>query len=221
MRRIDTDWPGGIGWIGNPDEVMERASHAINGEKGYWLVDPVNAGEVADLIPDQIAGVVVCFDHHRRDAAMIATQHDVSVHLPDELDNLASSIDAPTGPIDPFRQDTGWTTHVIRDWYGWREVALRAPGGDTVRIPESLGTAKYFRAPGERLGVHPMARLMPPRDPLSTIAADRVLVGHGEGVMSDGTAHIDEAIGHARRRLPQAYTRALLSVPAVVRDLLR
>lgn len=218
MRRIDTDWSGGTGWIAHPDEVMERSSHAISGDAGSWLIDPVDAPGLDGFLDEPVAGVVVSFDHHRRDAAAIAARHDIAVHFPAVLAYRAGSMEVPTASLDQFTRDTGWTAHVLRDWFRWHEVALRAPDEETVRIPESVGTARYFRAGDERLGVHPTARLVPPVAALRDVATDRVLVGHGEGIMADGRLAIDEAMTNARRRLPLAYVRAALSVPSLLGD---
>ena len=66
----------------------------------------------------------------------------------------------------------------------------------------ALGTAAYYLAAGERLGVHPLLRLVPPRA-LSRFAPHHVLCGHGEGIHGDEAAPaLDKALATARRRLP-------------------
>jgi glyoxylase-like metal-dependent hydrolase (beta-lactamase superfamily II) len=91
----------------------------------------------------------------------------------------------------------------VRWMPGWREVAVFFPDERVLVAGDALGTASYFRAPGERLAVHPALRLFPPRrlgglDPL------HVLCGHGEGVHGEEAATaVDEALSTARRRLPR------------------
>ena len=70
-------------------------------------------------------------------------------------------------------------------------------------MPEALGTAPYYVAPGEPLGVHPLLRLTPPRalerrDPL------RLLVGHGAPLAGPGTAEaVRRAVARSRREIPR------------------
>jgi hypothetical protein len=71
-------------------------------------------------------------------------------------------------------------------------------------VPEAVGTAAYYLAAGERLGVHPALRLRPPRT-LARFDPDRILVGHGAGVHDDATAVLDDALDGARRRTPRLY----------------
>lgn len=223
VRRIQATWADGIGWIAYPDETMERASHAIVGESGTWLIDPLGGAGLDELLGAEppVAGVVVCFDHHRRDAVELATAYDVAVHLPASLAYRGRRMDAPTASLEAFTADTGWEPFVIRDWIRWHEVGLSSPDGSTVRIPEAVGTARYFRAPGEQLGVHPTARLVPPRSALASITADRILVGHGEGVMDGGRVAITEALANARRRASGAFARASTCLPQLAIDQFR
>ena len=51
---------------------------------------------------------------------------------------------------------------------------------------DALGTLSFFRAPGERLGMHPLIRPFPPRA-LRGVEPQRILVGHGEAV-TEGAA---------------------------------
>ena len=97
LREIDR-YDGGVGWIAYPDEDMQRASHAVVGENGgVWVVDPVDAAGLDELLAEygEVAGVVVLLDRHKRDAAAIATRHDVSVYVPDFMDAVAQELDAP------------------------------------------------------------------------------------------------------------------------------
>jgi hypothetical protein len=216
LREIDR-WDGGVGWIAYPDERMQRASHALRGEDGVWVVDPVDAPALDDLLADlgTVQGVAVCLDRHKRDADAVARRHDVSVHVPAWMDGVADAFDAPVERIQGELGDSGYRVHRIRDaaFPRWQEAGLYGPEG-TLLVPEAVGTAPFFCAPEERLGVHPMLRPIPPRDELGDIAVSRVLVGHGEGVFDGADRALRNALDGARRRLPSAYAR-------IVREMVR
>ncbi len=210
MHIIDR-FPEGVGWIADPKETMERASHAIKGDHGVWLIDPVDAYGLDELLAAEgnVAGVVITLNRHRRDSEALAGRYGVSIYLPEQLGALADDIRYGVRGVDEFGRDTGWTVDPVIDRRGWHEVMLVAPDRETVRISEAVGTAPHFCAPGEKLGVHPLLRLFPPRGVLGDIVADRILVGHGEGVLSDGASLLADTLEHARRRAPKAYARAL------------
>lgn len=212
LREIDR-WDGGFGWIAYPDEGMQRASHAVAADDGVWLLDPVDAPGLDETLADvgEVAGAVVCLDRHKRDAAALARRHDVAVHIPEWMSGVAAKLDAPVERFGDELADTGFRAIRVKKTSvpPWQEVALYDPDGGTLYVPEAVGTAEYFRARGERLGVHPMLRLLPPKAAFSGVAPERVLVGHGEGVMSDGASALRDALDGSRRRAPSAYARAL------------
>jgi hypothetical protein len=76
-------------------------------------------------------------------------------------------------------------------------------------VPEAVGTAPYYLSGDERLGVHPMVRLTPPRRALEGLRPERVLSGHGAPVLSDAATALREALANARRGIPGAYAGAL------------
>ena len=90
----------------------------------------------------------------------------------------------------------------------WREVALWWPERRVLVCADAVGTLGYFRAPGERIGLHPLLRLWPPRS-LRRVYPRHVLTGHGEGVHEDATPALHAALQTARRRLPAAWWTAL------------
>jgi hypothetical protein len=206
FREIDR-FDGGTGWISYPGETMQRASHALIVDGDVWLIDPVDAEGLDEYLAElgEVAGVCVLLDRHERDAARLARRHGVSVHLPAWMDDLARGIDAPVEPCRTELADTGYRTHRILDTPFWKEAALSNREG-TLVVPEAVGTAEYYRTEAERLGVHPMLRAFPPRR-LRGLAPDRVLVGHGPGVPSDGGDALAEALRGARRRAPELYAR--------------
>jgi hypothetical protein len=211
LREIDR-WDGGVGWIAHPEEGMQRASHALAVDGEAWVVDPVDAPDVDELLDSvgDVAGVVVCLDRHKRDAAAVATRHGVPVYVPDWMTGVTSELDAPTERFGRTLADTGYRalTVVNRSFPPWQEVGLYDDETGTLVVPEALGTAAYYCAPGERLGVHPMLRPTPPRRAFRNLDPERVLVGHGAGVFDDAAAAVQDALDHARTRLPGAYANA-------------
>lgn len=205
------DWPGGLTWLAHPDEAMQRASHALATDDGVWLVDPIEAPGIHDAVEalGPVAGVVVLLDRHRRDAAAFAERAGVAVHLPDPVDRGVDGLDAPTEPFAGELADTGFRARTVIDNRVWREAALVGDDGATALVPEALGTARFFRAPGERVGVHPVLRPVPPRGPLGDLDPERLLVGHGPPVLDDAGTAVRDALAGARRRAPRAYWRVL------------
>lgn len=205
-----TDWEeidrfeGGVGWIAYPDETMKRASHALAIDDEVWVVDPVDAQGIDDLLAEygEVAGVVVLLDRHKRDAAAVARRHDVSVWIPSFMDGVADDIDAP---VERFRHDladTGYAAHELVDNRFWQEAILYSEETGVLVVPEAVGTTSYFRATGEELGVHPMLRMTPP-ERLTRLDPDRLLVGHGPGIHEAVPGAIEAAIGGSRRRTPR------------------
>ena len=56
FREIDR-WRGGVGWMAHPTELGERASHAILGDEGLWVIDPLDAPGIDDLFDEFGDGV--------------------------------------------------------------------------------------------------------------------------------------------------------------------
>lgn len=169
-----------VEWV--EDEFLQRASHALLAGGGTWLVDPVDNPRVDEL--DGVVGVIQLLGRHKRDCAAIARRLGVQ------------HVALPRAPIAPF------TFLPI----GRHEVALWWDEERVLVCGDALGTAGYFRAGGERLGVHPLLRLRPPR---LDVRPDVVLCGHGHGVFEDADAALREAIRTSRRRIPQQFVSAV------------
>ncbi|WP_096391313.1 hypothetical protein [Halopenitus persicus] len=217
----------GLGWIAYPDEPMQRASHAVavpNEEAedvpDVWVIDPVDppgadgADRLDVLLADlgSVAGVACCLDRHKRDAAAVATRHDVAVWIPEWMTGVADELDAPVERFGSRLADTGFEAIRVKNSSlpPWQEVALF--DGSTLIVPEAVGTNGLFLADGERLGVHPALRPFPPRRPFAGLKPDRVLVGHGAGVHERAADVLADALAGARRRAPSAYLNALRAV---------
>ncbi|PSP54530.1 hypothetical protein BRC82_10135 [Halobacteriales archaeon QS_1_67_19] len=202
-------WDGGVGWIAHPDETMRRASHALAAGEKVWLVDPVDASGVDDLVTEsgEVAGVIVLLNRHYRDADAIASRHDVPVYVPAWFDTVPE-MDSPIRRFDERLPDTDYRVLHVADAFGWEEAALYDRAGGTLVVAESVGNAPYFTTADERLGVHPMMRLTPP-SVLRGLDPDRVLVGHGPGVHDDAARALADALRGARRRTPKLYAANL------------
>ena len=179
----------GFGWL-DPDDKLERCSHALVVEGRVWLVDPVEADVEARLRAlGEPAGVIQLLDRHGRDCAEWAQRLGVPLHV------------VPDGGL-PFDV----VPIARRRW--WREVALWWPERRLLVCADALGTAAYYRAGDEPLAVHLMLRLVPPRR-LAELEPEHVLCGHGAGIHDDATAAVREALATARRRLPRAWVAVI------------
>lgn len=183
----ETDF--GFGWIATEPVSIQRTSHALAAAGGVWVIDPVDRPGIEDRIRTlgEPRGVLMLLDRHRRDSATLAERLSVPLH------------ETPFGGVEgsPFR-----SIAVIRNRL-WREVALWWEERRTLVCAEAVGTAPLFRAPGERLAVHPALRLFPPRHQLGGLEPEHLLVGHGAGVHGEAAAPaLREALAGSRRRMP-------------------
>jgi hypothetical protein len=174
----------GFSWI-VADEAMRRCSHALVLDGGVWVIDPVAWPEAEERVRafGEPAGVVQLLDRHNRDCAAMAARLGVPhVRLPDVL-----------APFEVVR---------VVDVPGWRERSLWLPERATLIVAEAVGSGPFYVSPGERLAVHPVVRLLPPRR-LSRFEPRVLLVGHGEGLREDASAALREALRTSRRRIPR------------------
>jgi hypothetical protein len=210
--RIVGEWDGGFTWHSYPDEEMQRASHALLVDGRVWVIDPVDAPTLDDrlaALDGAVSGVVVGLDRHKRDAAVVANRHDAPVYVPDWMTGVADDLDAPVERFGRQLGETGFDAITVRDSSlpPWQEVGLF--DGETLVVPEAVGSAPYYLAGDERLGVHPMLRLTPPRRALSGLRPDRVLSGHGAPVLSDAATALRDALSNARSGAPTVYVDAV------------
>jgi len=187
MRFCD-ELDSGFGWIDDEQE-LRRTSHALAADGGVWLIDPVDWPDAEERARGlgEIRGVITLLDRHERDAPKLSTRLGVPHHaVPEE--RVADA---------PFE----FLPVASRRW--WRETALWWPDRRVLVVADALGTVGYFRARGERIGVHPVLRLRPPRS-LRRVFPEHVLTGHGEGVHQEAAHALHEALRTSRRRLPAA-----------------
>ena len=175
------EFDGGFGWI--EDGFMRRCGHALVADGRVWLVDPFDDEGLEEqvLATAEPGGVIQLLDRHNRDCEPLARRLGVPLYR----------LDAPP----PFEAIPLGTPP------GWNEVALWWPERRVLVVADALGTARYFRAGDERLGVHPLLRPIPPRR-LGRLAPDRFLTGHGEGIHEGAAGALAEALATARRRIP-------------------
>jgi hypothetical protein len=187
--------PLGISWLPDPGEVMQRACHALLLGERAWVVDPVDAEGLDERISavGEPAGVLQLLDRHDRDCAAVAARLGVPHHRL---------------PFDGIKDAPFETITLVRNRL-WKEVAIWSPGDRALIVAEAVGTAPYFRAGDEEVGIHPMLRLTPPRR-LGGYSPEHLLTGHGTGMHGPATT---EALRHgldgARRRIPQAMLSVL------------
>jgi hypothetical protein len=181
--RIVDEFEGGFGWQADESEYIERTSHAVAAAGGVWLFDVLDADGLDERVRElgEPAGVVQLLDRHGRDCAAVARRLGVPLHV--------------TPRALSFSLQVVWIPR-------WHEVAAFLDGRVLV-VGDALGTASYFRAPGERLAVHPLLRPVPPRV-LRGLSPEHVLCGHGEGMHGHGAADaLEQALRTARRRIPR------------------
>ena len=175
---------GGFGWI--VDEFMQRCSHALVEDGRVWVIDPVDGDGVEERIraAGAPAGVVQLLARHNRDCAALAARLGVRHHV------------VPQGSLGPF------AFIAVRSSQSWNEVALWWSDRRVLVCADVLGTARYYRAGDERLAVHPLLRVRPPRGELGGLQPNVILSGHGEGVLEDADSALREALSTSRRRFP-------------------
>jgi glyoxylase-like metal-dependent hydrolase (beta-lactamase superfamily II) len=182
--RFCDEFEAGFGWI--VDEFMERCSHALVVDGRVWVIDPVDGDGVEERVhaAGTPAGVLQLLDRHNRDCAALAARLGVRLHL------------VPQGSLGPF------ACIAVKNSRSWNEIAIWWPERRVLVCADALGTTQYFCAGNERLGVHPLLRVRPPRRQLGALQPDVILCGHGEGVFDDAGAALREALSTSRRRIP-------------------
>jgi hypothetical protein len=220
--QVTAEFDDCVGWIAHPDEDGQRASYALRTGEGVWLVDPLDAPNVDDIVDPlgDIVGVAVLSSWHARDAAVLARRHDVAVHAPDWMGRLDDRVDAPVERYAVGPGEAGFRTLSCRPFPGWDEAFMYHVPTATLVVPDSLGTTDLHLVGEERLGLAWFRRLQPPGQLLG-LDPDRILVGHGEPVTERPAEALSEAIDGARGTIPEALVEggpgSLRSVLGVLR----
>lgn len=186
---------GAVSWIASEPGYMQRASHALADEGGVWLIEPVDGEGLRERLAPlgEVRGVIQLFRHHERDGAALAAEFGAP-HIVLPFDGV------PNAPFRPIPIRTGRRLAEVALWWSERAALV---------VSEAVGTVGYFRAGQEPVGVHPFARIAPPRM-LSGIGAEVLLPGHGPPLIGPGTGEaVAAAVARARRDIP----RWLLALP--------
>lgn len=220
VRKVDR-WDGGVGWMPHPEEIMQRTSHALMSPDGVWLVDPLDAPGIDDLIDEygDVAGIVLLSNYHWRDADVFARRYDVAVHVPSTMADVPADTDLTVRRVPIGHHFGGYELREVATGSllgaAWDEYALY--DGETLVVGESVGCAPYFRVGDERLGMMLLRRFSPPRTALADLDPARVVSGHGSGVHDGASEALADTLANARRRLPRALlAHGLAQVRSVV-----
>jgi hypothetical protein len=196
MRLCDDLGSRGFSWIA--EEPLTRTSHALAAAGEVWLIDPVDWPEAVDRAASlgRFAAVLQLLDRHNRDSAAIAQRLAVPhLKVPETLSGT---------PFEVIE---------IRRSRRWQEIALWWPEPRTLVVAEALGTNPFFSIGTDRVGVHGLLKLTPPRV-LSSYEPDHVLVGHGEGVHGpEATVALRAALSRSRL----SFVRWGLTLPLRIR----
>jgi hypothetical protein len=198
MRVHVLDGHGSFVWMVDESDTLQRASVALAVDGGCLLIDPVDDPDLDErlggLLP--VAGVVTLIDRHRRDAEAVAARHGTPRLVPSVLAGQGQPLEWP-----------GIQERVILSVLGWNESALWLPERRLLVCVEAVGTTGPFLARAtDRLGVHPLLRLRPPRGALA-VDPEAIAVGHGPPVLDGASDALREALRTARSGLPGAVTR--------------
>jgi hypothetical protein len=176
---------GGFGWT--EPGFLARTSHAVEVDGAVLVFDPLDAQGLDERLRalGRPEAVVQLLDRHERDCSLVAERLGVP--------HLRMRLEASSSRGELVR--VAWNRV-------WKEVAFWEPTRRILVVADALGTAGYFIAPGERLGVHPFLRLRPPRS-LARLEPQHALCGHGAGIHGDEAASaLEEALDTARQRIP-------------------
>lgn len=200
------EWDAGLGWIAHPDEDSRRASHAVLGDDGVWVFDPLDGPGVDPLISSlgDVAGVAVLSNYHSRDAATFADRYDVPVTVPQWFDGVADSLDVPVDRVTGDLGGSGFSLRRADPLPTWREAIAWRESDQTLYTADLLSALPLYRVGDERLAPYLLCRLNPPASILDDVTPDRIICGHGTGVFEDADEALDDSLATARRGFPRA-----------------
>jgi hypothetical protein len=193
------DERGSFAWMLGPSDAADRASAAVVLDAGTVLVDPVDSPELEEHLAalPAVTGIITLLDRHQRDAAELAGRLGVPRLIPRALGG--AGVELP-----------GVEERTVLESRRWREALLWVPDRRLLLCAEVFGTAGFDLARGnDRLGMHPVARLRPPRAPFAGVAPDAIWVGHGPPLRDGAAQALDHALRTARRELPLNWARVV------------
>jgi hypothetical protein len=195
---------GSVAWLLGAADPAQRASSAIVVDAGTLVVDPVTGDGLDALLSGlpPVIGVVTLLDRHQRDAAAVAERLGAPRLTPIALGGSGVAVD-------------GVEERPVFERRNWRESLLWLPDRRLLVCAETLGTAGFNLArSGDLLGMHPFARLLPPRAAFAGLDPEVIAVGHGPPLVHDATESMCKVLRRARWQLPQSWLRM---VPEAVR----
>jgi hypothetical protein len=195
---------GSVAWLLGAADPAQRASSAIVVDAGTLVVDPVDGDGLDALLSGlpPVIGVVTLLDRHQRDAAVVAERMGAPRLTPVALGGSGVAVD-------------GVEERSVFERPRWREALLWLPDRRLLVSAETLGTASFDLARnGDLLGMHPFARLQPPRAAFDGLDPEVIAVGHGPPLDHDATESLRNVLRRARWQLPQSWLRM---VPEAVR----
>jgi glyoxylase-like metal-dependent hydrolase (beta-lactamase superfamily II) len=204
IEPLPLDDRGSFAWIADAGDPMTRSSCAVVVDGGCLVVDPVDVPGLDEALSaiGPVLGVVTLLDRHQRDAAILATRLGAERLLPLGLGGSGLHI-------------AGVEERTVSDRRIWHESLLWLPDRRLLVCAETLATADAFllRA-DDRLGMHPLARIRPPRRAFAGIDPLVIAVGHGPPLRDGASEALRQTLRTARRSLPRHWARLL---PAAVR----
>lgn len=192
MAALEFNHPSAVtrSWTHPSPPWMQRAGHAVLARGGVWLIDPPDGEGLGAAVAElgEVRGVLQLLDRHPRDCEQLAARFGVPLY------------------VTPLKASAGLPFEIVPLWQTpvWKEDALWLEEEGVLIVPEALVGAPAFAAPDERVGVHPMRRLLPPGE-LARFAdtTEHLLLGHGDALHGeDARAAIRDALEGSRKRLP-------------------
>ncbi|MCW2924370.1 MAG: hypothetical protein JWM98_1774 [Thermoleophilia bacterium] len=198
--------PYGRSWTPSGEGSMERHAHALRVGDDVWVIDPIDAPNLDELLAElggTVRHVVVLLDRHLRDAAAVAERHGAALHV--VAGNIRQELPAGAQRFDTELAGSPFAVVPVRDQGKvWCERALWWPEHDLLVVAESLGSAGGFTAGTDAaLAVHPVLRLTPPRAAFARATPRTILLGHGRPVTDEATAAVTTALAESRRGAPK------------------
>ena len=198
-QKVPLDDRGSFAWTLGPSDPVSRTSAALVVGGGTVLVDPVDTPELEGWLSalPPVSGVVTLLDRHQRDAAALSERLGAPRLTPRALGGPGVGLE-------------GVEERPVIESKRWREALLWLPDRRLLVCAEVLGTAGFDLArSGDRLGMHPIARLRPPRTPFRGLVPETIAVGHGLPLREGAALALDRALRTGRRELPLNWVRIL------------